>query len=554
MTDDNQRYELSRRKVLAGLGTVGAASAAAGLGTSALFSDTESFEDNTLTAGSLDLKVDWEEHYSYPQVYDRPDPTVELDVTRTEPDDTSSYTALPDPQNPMVWVHNEDLDAYMDNTAIEAYPDPDDDGIQESFNMGDVGSFCEDGADTPSDLDPVESFRTANDDTMENEERTPLVNLNDVKPGDFGELTLSFHLCDNDGYVWMQGDLVGADENGLTEPEADADGEDGPDGDTVELLDEVQTALWYDGDCDNVFDTGGGGQTEGEKADVVIVLDRSGSMGGNPLTQATNGANTLIDALGPNDQVSVVSFADNVSLDQGLTTDHNAAQTAVNNISSGGGTNMEAGVEQAHEELFAGDDFSAFGESGNARANARKIVVFLSDGEANEGTSTDPDNDPTQEASTLKTAGAEIFTISYAGGPQATLEAMATDPNDGPENEYAFEADVSTIEDTFESIGGTVSTGGEEAIFRGTLREALDMLTTGEGVPLDGDLSTEERACYPALQTSCVGFSWWVPTDVGNEIQTDSVQFDVGFYAEQCRNNDPESTTTTSEPTNQTAD
>ncbi|WP_336000347.1 SipW-dependent-type signal peptide-containing protein [Halorientalis halophila] len=48
---------LSRRRLLAGLGTVGVASAGAGLGTSALFSDEESFEDNTITAGTLDMEV-----------------------------------------------------------------------------------------------------------------------------------------------------------------------------------------------------------------------------------------------------------------------------------------------------------------------------------------------------------------------------------------------------------------------------------------------------------------------------------------------------------------
>jgi len=58
MTDDNsQLYDLSRRKMLAGLGAIGLASAGAGLGTSAYFSDTESFENNTLTAGTLDMSV-----------------------------------------------------------------------------------------------------------------------------------------------------------------------------------------------------------------------------------------------------------------------------------------------------------------------------------------------------------------------------------------------------------------------------------------------------------------------------------------------------------------
>lgn len=58
MTDDETAgLELPRRSVLTGLGTVGVGSAAAGLGTTALFTDTESFEDNSLTAGTLNLKL-----------------------------------------------------------------------------------------------------------------------------------------------------------------------------------------------------------------------------------------------------------------------------------------------------------------------------------------------------------------------------------------------------------------------------------------------------------------------------------------------------------------
>ncbi|WP_049987374.1 SipW-dependent-type signal peptide-containing protein [Halobellus rufus] len=55
MTDE--KFELSRRQMLAGVGTIGAVSAGAGLGTTALFSDEESFEDNSITAGTLDMKV-----------------------------------------------------------------------------------------------------------------------------------------------------------------------------------------------------------------------------------------------------------------------------------------------------------------------------------------------------------------------------------------------------------------------------------------------------------------------------------------------------------------
>ena len=61
--DDNNNFGLSRRQMLGGLGMIGVASAGAGLGTTAYFSDEESFTDNTLTAGSLDLRVVYEASY-----------------------------------------------------------------------------------------------------------------------------------------------------------------------------------------------------------------------------------------------------------------------------------------------------------------------------------------------------------------------------------------------------------------------------------------------------------------------------------------------------------
>jgi predicted ribosomally synthesized peptide with SipW-like signal peptide len=52
-----ERYQLSRRKALAGLATIGAAGAGAGLGTSALFTDEEVTEDNVVKAGTQDMSV-----------------------------------------------------------------------------------------------------------------------------------------------------------------------------------------------------------------------------------------------------------------------------------------------------------------------------------------------------------------------------------------------------------------------------------------------------------------------------------------------------------------
>lgn len=61
MTDHT--IDLSRRKILAGIGAVGAAGAGAGLGTSALFSDEETFENSVLAAGELDLIVEYASYW-----------------------------------------------------------------------------------------------------------------------------------------------------------------------------------------------------------------------------------------------------------------------------------------------------------------------------------------------------------------------------------------------------------------------------------------------------------------------------------------------------------
>ena len=69
----DKRHELTRRKLLAGVGGVGLASAGAGLGTTAYLNDTESFEDNSLTAGALNMLVSVDVHDKSPEL---PDPVV----------------------------------------------------------------------------------------------------------------------------------------------------------------------------------------------------------------------------------------------------------------------------------------------------------------------------------------------------------------------------------------------------------------------------------------------------------------------------------------------
>lgn len=67
MSDKN--LELTRRKALLGLGGIGAGAAFGGAGTMALLNDKEKSENNTVTAGKLDLKLDWVTFYKGKELY-----------------------------------------------------------------------------------------------------------------------------------------------------------------------------------------------------------------------------------------------------------------------------------------------------------------------------------------------------------------------------------------------------------------------------------------------------------------------------------------------------
>jgi len=232
--DNIDTIGLSRRTLLAGLGAIGVASAGAGLGTTAYFNDTESFENNTLTAGQLDLLVDWQQTYDFG-------------------DGHQFVSAHPD--------HDGDGEQSIaaDNDAGEIkYSDFPDDEDEDSNGANIPVLDCE--------TIPPLSEADFGTDPVTGEEMETLVQFTDVKPGDSGEITFSLHLCDNPGYIWMQAGNVSDEGGAFTEPEDVAAGENAAD-----LADAIDAKLWYDEDCDNVHDDAG-------PIDIMLTLDFSGSM------------------------------------------------------------------------------------------------------------------------------------------------------------------------------------------------------------------------------------------------------------------------------------
>ncbi|MBB6647625.1 vWA domain-containing protein [Halobellus ruber] len=469
-TDDPLPYSLSRRRVLAGLGAVGLASAGAGLGTSALFSDEEAFENNTLQAGTLDLKLDYKATY-----FGGPGRLADV-----------RSMGYPDAE-----IVDDDEGRYLLGQA----PSPADMQAWEDLVQGEEFDFCSPAAD----------------EFLVNGDGIPMFTLEDVKPGDSGEVTVSIHICDNPGYLRMIGDLTGNAENDQNEPELDAEGED-TDG-IGELADAIEVCVWYDEDCDNVYEPTGTGQQN--ELEVALVSDVSGSMSGAPLSSLKTAANSFVGNLSSPDEAAAISFNSGASLDQELTTNYQLVQNAINNYSASGSTSIAAGINGGANELLNGT---------NATAGASKVMILLSDGNSNASAAT-------AAADAAKNAGIRLFTIALGSANTSLLESLASSPDD------AFVAPNPADLDTVYAEIAQIVLAGEQKIFEGSMAELFDSFLA-DGAILDGNRQEEGVQPYPGATTQCIGFEWELPVEVGNEVQSDSVAFDFGFEVEQSRHND----------------
>ena len=484
MDDTNDNLGLSRRKLLAGLGAVGVASAGAGLGTTAYFNDTETFQDNTLTAGELDLKLDYRATYA--------GGTGRID-------EINGWYSDSGPGEPFEVVEEEEGVYLIGEVPSIDEPDVWEDEVQ-------TRDFC---------LPEVD---------LVNGDDIPVFVLEDVKPGDCGEVTISLHICDNPSWVWMNGELTENAQNGYSEPELEALADmdlstDDPEGDG-QLADAIDVTMWYDENCNNVYEAGG---ESGGPLCVQIVLDASGSMSGNRNTQAINGAKTLAESIlqdGPaGSRVGVTFFSasgydQSAQVIQTLTDDLNDVLDAIDTLpANGSNTAIGEGIEEAQSDLE------------NCDEDESPTMVVLTDGGNNAGT------DPGDAATAAKDAGTEIYALGVGGAQVSTLNEISSDPDE----EYVFFAtDDGALEQAFGLISETLL--GESIIFEGSLADAMAELEAG--IALDGNRSVDGRQPYEGGLTQCIGFEWCLPAEVGNEVQTDSVAFDLGFYAEQFRHND----------------
>ena len=110
---------------------------------------------------------------------------------------------------------------------------------------------------------------------------------------------------------------------------------------------------------------------------LVVVLDRSGSMGGEPLEAARRALTTLIGRLDPRDRFGLVVFDDHAEVVVPTATLQSLGveqvKAAIANIHSGGCTDLSAGY------------LLGLSEASRAMADGGATVLLISDGHANEG-------------------------------------------------------------------------------------------------------------------------------------------------------------------------
>jgi Mg-chelatase subunit ChlD len=161
---------------------------------------------------------------------------------------------------------------------------------------------------------------------------------------------------------------------------------------------------------------------------TILVIDTSGSMddllatGESKLSAAKNAGRKLLDIIGAENEVNVgahkvaiVEFSDSAFVDIGFTDDIYAAQNALANLYTTGGTAMPKGLRTALD-LFP------------STITGKPFIILLSDGIPNIGLNDEYDNDPLVRQQVLDLAGEAggrgicVYTVGFGDPAAGTID------------------------------------------------------------------------------------------------------------------------------------
>ncbi len=185
-------------------------------------------------------------------------------------------------------------------------------------------------------------------------------------------------------------------------------------------------------------------RTTSDERDIVLVLDVSGSMSGTPMEETKKASVNFIDTILEEDaSIGIVTYDNSANRASDFSVNKTSMENIVSGIYDGGGTNIEAGLREAHSML----------SSSNAK---KKIIVLMSDGEPNDGKEGD---DLVAYADEIKENGVLIYTLGFfedlGGYKSSAQQLMERIASDGCHYEVASADDlVFFFEDMADQING----------------------------------------------------------------------------------------------------
>lgn len=186
----------------------------------------------------------------------------------------------------------------------------------------------------------------------------------------------------------------------------------------------------------------------GEPEDIMLVLDRSGSMTGKPLADLKVAANTFVDVIDEatdgvldgtiayGSRIGVVSFDGGpATVDVLLTSNANDVKAAINALAAGGLTNHVSAINTAQAQL-----------AGSEPTHSKDMILFT-DGETTEG------GNGQAEADAARAAGTVIFAIGLGSVNTGQLNGWATDPD---ATHVFITPDSGDLQTIFQTIGAAI--------------------------------------------------------------------------------------------------
>ncbi len=189
------------------------------------------------------------------------------------------------------------------------------------------------------------------------------------------------------------------------------------------------------------------GQPSSRPVEVILVIDRSGSMNDTypwPITHAKNAAKEfaqkiLIDEYVPGNKIGIVSYSYSATLDQSLTSNYSDVFSAIDDLEADGYTNIADGFIKAANELNT---------NGTHDCKTIRSIVFLTDGVANRAPGCSPcstwPTSPTcctnaaiaagQAAQSFNGYETRVYTIGLFGAISGSIQNLAEGTMDQAQN------------------------------------------------------------------------------------------------------------------------